>query len=199
MNILSPRERILKEVRNSLLSVKSRTASFQAVQLSKSQPDHNVSIDILKNDLDSHSTLWECNNRFHFLDQFMIYLEKNSIREFVCSDKKLMHFFKSCDLKHVETLESINNKTLVVFIADYFEPKGLFTAFNYNGFIANALEISDQIAMVAYKDTMVRNAQVLFERVKNRMGDADLNSVQFVNIADTRQKVQKASFIINSR
>ncbi len=199
---LSPRERILKQVRNSLLDIRAKNASNPTNLAFQESIKQEEAIDYLKNHIGEHSKLFVCHTRYHFLDQFILFIERNDIRKFVCNNKKLISFFNSCGLEYAQSFDKIDDKTMSVFMADYFEPKGLFCTFNYNGFTAEALSQTKHIALVCYKDAMVKDSKGLFERIKNRIGDIDLKSVQFVNIADTEAFVdsaQKVSFIINSR
>ncbi|MBI1185648.1 hypothetical protein GC194_15380 [bacterium] len=201
MNILSPRERILKEVRNSLLSIKSKQNQLpekRAEQLSLKNDDK--ALDFIKNHSYNHGQLIFCKNRYHFLDQFMLFLEQHSVRRFVCADKRLIQFFKSCELEHAESLEAIDQNTLAAFASDYFDPFGLFASFNYNGFVADAVKKCNHVATVAYRDQLVKGSQQLFERVKNRLDENDLRSVQMINMARHEGNgALKTAFIINQR
>ncbi|MGB0432420.1 MAG: hypothetical protein ACPGLV_18235, partial [Bacteroidia bacterium] len=159
-------------------------------------------LDYLKSQIGEHSKLFVCNTRFHFLDQFMLFIDRCGIDKFVCNNKKLNSFFESCGLSYAENFNDISKNTMSVFMADYFEPKGLFAAFNYNGFTAEALKRTQHIAIVCFKDSLVKNSKHLFERINNRIGENDLKSVQLVNIAEIEsfaESSEKVSFIISNR
>lgn len=201
MNVLSPRERILKEVRNSLLSVKAKQ-SFGVEKRYENfhGQSQEKALQYLKEELNEFSNLFFCKNRFDFLDQFIRFLEQNNIGKFVCTDKRLIQFFNSCELEYVESFEDIDAHTLAAFNADYFDPFGLFVSFNYNGFVAKAIDKCPFIATICYKDQLVKSSQILFERVKNRIGDVDLKAVQMLNLArENEQDANKFIFIINQR
>jgi len=201
MNILSPRERVLKEVRNSLLSIKAKQnfGPEKRSEIMALQNEEKAML-FLKESLSDISDLFFCKNRYDFLDKFILYLEVNEIKKFVCIDKKLIQFFNSCELEHVENFESIDSHTLGAITADLFDPYGLFVSYNYNGFVAKAIEKCPFIATIAYKDQLVKSSQILFERVKNRLIDTDLKAVQMLNLAKVNEpELSKSTFILNQR
>jgi hypothetical protein len=199
---LSPREKILKEVRSSLVSVRDRNSATSQIAVTAKNIDEDKVIDDLKKSIGEHSKLFSCENKYHFLDQFMLFTERSNISRFVCNNKKLTGFFNSCGLDFLEDTGQIDSETVAVFMADYFEPNGLFASFNYNGFTAEALSKTQNLAIVTYKDSLVKNSKLLFERIRNRIGDSDLRSIQFLNIVEhdtIYENAQKVSFILNTR
>ncbi|MFY0674319.1 MAG: hypothetical protein JXQ87_13010 [Bacteroidia bacterium] len=203
MNInLSPRERILKEVRSSLVSVRDRNSATSQTAFAVKSIDEDKVIDELKKSIGEHSKLFSCYNKYHFLDQFILFTERSNIKNFVCNSKKLINYFNSCGLTYIDNSDYIDSNTVAVFMADYFEPNGLFASFNYNGFIAEALIKTQNLVIVCYKDSLVKNSKLLFERIRNRIGDSDLLSIQLLNIVESEslnEQAQKVSFILNSR
>ena len=199
---LSPREKILKQVRSSLVSVRDRNSATSQIAVAIKNIDEDKVIDDLKKSIGNHSKLFSCQNRFHFLDQFMLFIERNKIQKFVCNNKKLVSLFDSCGLEYLENNNQIDSETVAVLMADYFEPNGLFASLDYNGFTAEALTKTQSLAIVSYKDSLVKNSKLLFERIRNRIGDPKLRSVQLFNIVDNNglyENTQKVSFILNSR
>ena len=184
INILSPRERILKEVRASLLRYKnmSTPTSIGAIdpfRIKETDDSDELLLDIGKQ---AGNDVFICQNKYHFLDQLMIQCQHHGVNSVVNVNRKMSGYFDSCGLSHQDNSEMPASETIAILPCDYWEPYGLFVSFDYSGSLAEILRDYAKVMVVGFRDQMVKGPQLLFERVKNRLSDADLGSVQLFSL-----------------
>lgn len=203
MNI-SPRETILKAVRKNLLGFKTgqNTKAEYKVDAYKSLSDAE-GVEALTNIAEhtEHQVL-ECNNKYHFLDRFIDFQRKSKTKTIFCNDVKLKRLLDSCDIEY--SSEQEDHKDINLSPCDYWEPNGLLAAFDYSR-QKGGNPLTSRTVLVTYRDQMVKTTENLFERLKNRLRDADLQKVDLYTLDPTLSVPARdlsssvTLFIINQR
>ncbi|MBI3142883.1 MAG: hypothetical protein HYZ16_08655 [Bacteroidetes bacterium] len=200
MDSLSPKERILKDVRASLLLTKSK--QHPEVMVKPQVPklgSEDEALEALRLALDTPK-LKTCKNKYEFLDKFISYLEPLGEVQVVCRDKKINSFFDSCDLLHYDQPQDDGQGFILVLPFDYLEPNGQAVYYDYSTDMGSLVESAASIALVGFKDQLVKSPQLLMDRVKNRLPDADLLAARFFMCANTIEQPGAATlFVINQR
>lgn len=205
LNILSPRERILKEVRAGLLRYKniSTPTSVGSVDPFRVRETDDSDELIVSQAIEAGNRVFICQNKYHFLDQLMVQCELNRVESVVNVSRKMAAYFDSCGIKHTEEVERADHQSVALVPCDYWEPYGLFASFDYKGNVAKMLRDYSKVVVVGFRDQMVKGPQLMFERIKNRLSDADLGSVQVFSIGNVRSDFPtdsfSAAFILNNR
>lgn len=206
INILSPRERILKEVRASLLRYKNMStptsvAAIDPFRVKETDNSDELLLGIVKQ---AGNGVFLCQNKYHFLDQLMVQCQQIGVSSVVNVNRKMASYFDSCGLPHIDSVNADSKDSVAIVPCDYWEPYGLFATFDYSGNMAEMLRDFSRVMVVGFRDQMVKGPQLLFERVKNRLSDTDLGSVQLLSLsaqASAEQSVPAYStaFILNNR
>lgn len=130
--------------------------------------------------------VFECKNKYHFLDRFIDFQQKRSLRTITCSDVKLKRFLDSCGIAYQDKSEGAQEMDLNS--CDYWEPNGTVASFDYSRADANPAQSGGQEILVAFRDQMVKSTEVLFERLKNRLRDTDLKRVKLYSLDPTLRR-----------
>jgi len=203
---ISPRETILKAVRKNLLGFKTgqNTKAEYKVDAYKSLSDAEgvqALIDIAEHT--QHQVL-ECNNKYHFLDRFIDFQKRSETKTVFCRDIKLKRLLDSCDIEYTSELTEAY-RDINLYPCDYWEPNGLLAAFDYSKDREGSTSLSGRMVLVTYRDQMVKTTENLFERLKNRLRDADLQKVDLYTLDPTLSTTESSHkgpvtlFIINQR
>lgn len=200
MDSLSPKERILKDVRASLLLAKSKQHPEAVVrpQVPKLASEDEALESLLL--VLGHKKLKACKNRYDFLDKFMSYQEQLGEVIILCRDKKINAFFDTCGLPHSYRPTGDKQDFILVLPFDYLEPNGQAVFYDYSVDMGNLISQAHSIALVGFKDQLVKSPQQLMDRVKNRLPDTDLLAARFFMCANNREQKGAATlFVINQR
>lgn len=182
---ISPREHILKSVRKNLLGFKNnRTPKVERKLDAFRNLGEPEGLQALREKShQSDSQVFECSNKYHFLDALIDFSSKRRFESIQCADHKLIRLLESCDIPYSTEFADESTGWMQLQFCDYWEPGGLVASFDYSTDSAEKLDdIQVTPAFVAYRDQMVKSSAVLFERLKNRLRDSDLQKVDIFSL-----------------
>lgn len=179
MDLVKPREKILKKVRNALigrtdLSYISEPTISKPVAPSTSE---ETPVFQLQQKLGLQNTCEVCVNKYDFLDKFLTFLESTKSDKVICTDSRVQGFLESCGQGYVEE-SIIGSQDAVVMstVSTAVSETGTLTFYDQ---AIDLLRFTPTIFVVNH-DQIVKTMKTLLDRVRYQYSVGDRRRVAFL-------------------
>lgn len=179
MDLVKPRERILKKVRNALIG---RTDLSYISEPTVSKPVAPTTIEEtpvlqLQQKLDSQNTCEVCVNKYDFLDKFLTFLESTKSDQVICTDPKIQGFLESCGQTYVdENTIGSQNAVVMSMVSTAVSETGTLTFYDQT---IDLLRFTPTIYVV-HHDQIVKTMKTLLDRVRYQYSVGERRRVAFL-------------------
>lgn len=206
MELISTREKVLKQVRLALTGPKE---SIPAISNHESQVFYLPTLDVLAESFKKQfenkgGNCFICANKYDFIDQLIEYLQDLQLSDIVVFNNKIQNYLDSCSFEYQNNNIDVINADAAIVNCEYLVANsGIILQTDSNSEGRSILTLPPVQCVMAFKDQLVAGEQHALEKLKNRY-DGDLpGSIHFHGPAnfslDYDYKPRKGAFGAKNR